>query len=69
MPNMPDIPAYLARLAHPAGEKNAFSKLFDEISSVDEVRSWIKKDPQQLWGSAREAEASLIIDSIGKSRV
>lgn len=43
------MPAYLDKLTNPAGEKNAFSKLFDEMSSPDEVRSWIKKDPYQLW--------------------
>ena len=47
---MPDMPAYLARLTNPDGEKNAFSKLFDQMSSADEVRKWIKKDPHQLWG-------------------
>ena len=47
---MSDTPAYLERLANPDGEKNAFSKLFDEMLSADEVRNWIKKDPYQLWG-------------------
>ena len=43
------MPAYLDRLADPAGEKNAFSKLFDEMPGSDEVRAWIQKDPHQFW--------------------
>lgn len=49
MSGMSDMPTYLARLANPAGEKNAFSKLFDDMSNADEVRAWVKKDPHQFW--------------------
>jgi hypothetical protein len=40
---MSDMPSYLARLANPAGEKNAFSKLFDEMPGADDVRAGSKK--------------------------